>query len=69
MSESVKETQSFEEKMKTLESIIEQLDREDVQLEESLDLYKKGIELSKQCDEILKNAQLEVEALEGNTDD
>ncbi len=69
MSESVKQTLSFEEKMKKLEDIIQKLDSDEVQLEESLSLYKEGIKLSKECDEILKNAQLEIEELEGNNDD
>lgn len=69
MSESVKQTLSFEEKMKKLEDIIQKLDSDEVQLEESLSLYKEGINLSKECDEILKNAQLEIEELEGNNDD
>ena len=68
-SESVKQTLSFEEKMKKLEDIIQKLDSDEVQLEESLSLYKEGINLSKECDEILKNAQLEIEELEGNNDD
>lgn len=69
MSESANQTLSFEEKMKKLEDIIQKLDSDEVQLEESLSLYKEGIKLSKECDEILKNAQLEIEELEGNNDD
>lgn len=69
MSKSVDQTLSFEEKMKKLEDIIQKLDSDEVQLEESLSLYKEGINLSKECDEILKNAQLEIEELEDNNDD
>ncbi|CAM3413066.1 exodeoxyribonuclease VII small subunit [Nosocomiicoccus ampullae] len=69
MSKSADQTLSFEEKMKKLEDIIQKLDSDEVQLEESLSLYKEGIKLSKECDEILKNAQLEIEELEGNNDD
>ena len=69
MSKSADQTLSFEEKMKKLEDIIQKLDSDEVQLEESLSLYKEGIKLSKECDEILKNAQLEIEELEGNNDE
>ncbi|QYA49242.1 exodeoxyribonuclease VII small subunit [Nosocomiicoccus ampullae] len=69
MSKSADQTLSFEEKMKKLEDIIQKLDSDEVQLEESLSLYKEGIKLSKECDEILKNAQLEIEELEVNNDD
>ena len=41
-----KEKQSFEEMMKELENIVQKLDNEAVSLEESLDLYQRGMKLS-----------------------
>ena len=55
-----KEQQSFEEMMKELESIVQKLDNETVSLEESLDLYQRGMKLSSACDKTLKDAENKV---------
>ncbi|WP_256026191.1 exodeoxyribonuclease VII small subunit, partial [Staphylococcus aureus] len=41
-----KETQSFEEMKQELQQIVQKLDNETVSLEESLDLYQRGLNLS-----------------------
>lgn len=58
-----KEQQSFEEMMKELESIVQKLDNETVSLEESLDLYQRGMKLSSTCDKTLKDAENKVNQL------
>lgn len=58
-----KEKQSFEEMMKELENIVQKLDNEAVSLEESLDLYQRGMELSANCDSTLKEAEKKVNEL------
>ncbi|UIF30678.1 exodeoxyribonuclease VII small subunit [Staphylococcus aureus] len=58
-----KETQSFEEMMQELEQIVQKLDNETVSLEESLDLYQRGMKLSAACDTTLKNAEKKVNDL------
>ena len=55
--------QSFEEMMKELETIVQKLDNENVSLEESLELYQRGMKLSASCDETLKNAEQKVNEL------
>lgn len=55
--------QSFEDKMKRIDEIVVKLDSDDITLEESLNLYKEGVTLTKECDDILKNAQLNIEEL------
>lgn len=55
--------QSFEDKMKRIDEIVVKLDNDDITLEESLNLYKEGVTLTKECDDILKNAQLNIEEL------
>ncbi|MBF7017040.1 exodeoxyribonuclease VII small subunit [Staphylococcus durrellii] len=55
--------QSFEEMMEELESIVQKLDNENVSLEESLDLYQRGMKLSASCEETLKNAETKVNEL------
>lgn len=49
--------QSFAEAMTELEEIVRKLEQGDVPLEEAIDLYKKGMELSKFCHEKLQNAE------------
>lgn len=58
-----KNEQTFEMKMTRLEEIVKLLDEEEVSLEKSLILYQEGIKLSKECDDILKNAELKVAEL------
>ena len=55
--------ESFEEKMTKLDDIVKELDNDEVSLEKSLELYKKGVELSRECGKILKDAELKVETL------
>ncbi|WP_251943927.1 exodeoxyribonuclease VII small subunit [Staphylococcus sp. Marseille-Q5304] len=57
------ENQSFEDMMKELENIIQKLDNENVSLEESLNLYQRGMKLSANCDETLKEAEQKVNEL------
>ena len=56
-----KERMSFEEALKELESIVTQLEKEDITLEDSVSLYEKGIALSAFCTEILEKAELKIE--------
>lgn len=63
-----KKNESFETKMTTLESIVKKLDEDEVSLEESLKLYQQGVELSSECDRILKDAELKVESLNKEED-
>ncbi|AKS67054.1 exodeoxyribonuclease VII small subunit [Staphylococcus schleiferi] len=57
------ENNSFEEMMQELESIVNQLDNDTISLEKSLELYQKGIALSKSCETTLKNAEKKVSQL------
>lgn len=50
-------TQAFMEAMMNLEDIVRKLEQGDVPLEEAIDLYKKGMELSKICHEKLTDAE------------
>ena len=47
----------FAEAMGELENIVRKLEQGDVPLEEAIDLYKKGMELSHLCHEKLQNAE------------
>ncbi|TFE03190.1 exodeoxyribonuclease VII small subunit [Jeotgalibacillus salarius] len=48
---------SFEEAMENLEEIVAKLEEGDVPLEEAIDYYKKGVELSKLCHDKLQSAE------------
>ncbi|MCI0130471.1 MULTISPECIES: exodeoxyribonuclease VII small subunit [Enterococcaceae] len=52
-----KEKQTFEESMEELETIIKGLESGDVPLEIALEKFQRGVELSKQCQETLANAE------------
>ena len=58
----------FESSMKRLNEIVEALERENLSLDEALDLYKEGVELSVDCKKSLESAKLQVKTL-GTKDD
>ncbi|ALN76492.1 MULTISPECIES: exodeoxyribonuclease VII small subunit [Staphylococcus] len=60
---------NFEEMMKELESIVNKLDNDQISLEESMDLYQKGMALSKSCEETLKEAETKVSKMMENEAD
>ena len=51
---------SFEESMIRLEQIVRAMERGDVALEESLKLFQEGTELVRSCQQLLDNAQMQV---------
>lgn len=53
----------FEESIKELEKIVEKLEKGDIGLDESLELFEKGIKLSKVCNEMLDKAEKKVSVL------
>lgn len=48
---------SFEDKMKKLEEIINDLEKDEVNLEDSINKYTEAMKLIKECDESLKQAE------------
>ena len=59
---------SFEEAMKELEAVVGQLERGDVALEASIDLYERGAKLKKRCETLLKSAEEKVAAITTDAD-
>ncbi|MBX4336139.1 exodeoxyribonuclease VII small subunit [Bartonella raoultii] len=55
---------SFEEALKQLEVIVENLERGDVPLEQSIDIYERGEALKKHCEKLLKVAEAKVEKIQ-----
>ena len=54
---------SFEESLKKLETIVEQLEKGDLALEQSLKLFEEGVELSTSCKKELDAAEGKVQML------
>ncbi|MEK7249222.1 MAG: exodeoxyribonuclease VII small subunit [Bacteroidota bacterium] len=66
MSSSKKEKDSkhtFEQSLKRLEQIVEELEQGEVPLDDALKMYEEGIELSKACVEKLTQAELRLKKL------
>jgi exodeoxyribonuclease VII small subunit len=47
----------FEDKIKELETIINELENGEIDLEDSIEKYTKAMKLVKECDEQLKNIE------------
>ena len=56
----------FEESLKRLEKIVEDLEKGDLTLDEALKKYQEGIELSRQCSARLDSAKKKIDVLTKN---
>ena len=54
---------TFEENIKQLETIVQQLERGDLPLEDSIKLFEQGMQLSTSCKDQLEAAEGKVEVL------
>ena len=63
MSDTPVDQMTFEQAMKELETVVGKLERGDVALNESIDLYTRGADLKKRCEEELKRAEEKVAAI------
>jgi exodeoxyribonuclease VII small subunit len=57
------EQMSFEDALGALEAIVNQLERGDVPLDESIDLYSRGEQLRAACQKRLDSAQARIEKI------
>ncbi|AHF09799.1 MULTISPECIES: exodeoxyribonuclease VII small subunit [Dehalobacter] len=62
-----KEAFTFDKGIERLEQIINDLDQNNVQLEQSLDLFGEGVKLIKQCNGLLDSAEAKVKVLLENS--
>ena len=58
-----KTTPSFEDSLKELEQLVEQMERGDMPLEESLKSFERGVQLTRTCQQALKAAEQKVQIL------
>jgi len=56
----------FEESLKKLEKIVDDLEKGDLSLDEALKKYQEGIELSRACSQRLESAKKKIEILVKN---
>lgn len=63
MTDTPVEKMSFEQAMKELETVVDQLERGDVALDQSITLYERGAALKKRCEDELKRAEEKVAAI------
>ena len=57
------ENMNFEDIMKQLENIANELEKGNLNLEESVNKFEEGIKLSKKCNEILEKAEKKISIL------
>jgi exodeoxyribonuclease VII small subunit len=55
--------QNFEAQLAALERIVRELERGDLPLEQSLELFEQGVRLSRECQERLNEAERRIEVL------
>ncbi|PKL89619.1 MAG: exodeoxyribonuclease VII small subunit [Ignavibacteriae bacterium HGW-Ignavibacteriae-2] len=58
-----KKREKFEDLLKRLQEISDQLESEDIGLDDSIQLYEEGIKLSELCHKKLKEAELKITEL------
>ena len=54
---------SFEEQIEKLENIVNELEKGDLNLDESVAKFEEGIKISKECNEILETAEKKITIL------
>src|SRR5579875_1827771 len=54
---------SFEEQLAELEKLVDQLERGELTLEQSVDLFERGVHLSNACKAQLSNAESRIQVL------
>lgn len=59
----------FEEAMKELEETVKKLESGEATLDESMELFEKGIALSRTCQKILNDAQFKITKLISSSDE
>lgn len=66
--EELKNTPDLESMFQELENVIGKMETGDISLEQSFELYQKGMELLKKCNEEIDTVEKKVLVLDGNGD-
>lgn len=59
---------SFEEAISELEQIVEDLERGDIELEDSISIYERGVILKAHCEAKLKTAKMKIDKIVSHPD-
>ena len=60
---------SFEELLSELEALVETMEKGELSLEDSLKSFERGVELTRSCQQVLKDAEQKVQILVGKDED
>ena len=60
---------SFEELLSELEALVETMEKGELSLEDSLKSFERGVELTRSCQQVLKDAEQKVQILVGKDAD
>jgi exodeoxyribonuclease VII small subunit len=63
MTETLKSIPNFEKSLAELELLVERLESGELALDESLAKFKRGVELTRECQQVLNQAQQTVQKL------
>jgi exodeoxyribonuclease VII small subunit len=63
MAKKIPEKPDFEASLKELETLVETMEKGDLSLEDSLGHFERGVQLSRTCQQALKEAEQKVEIL------
>jgi exodeoxyribonuclease VII small subunit len=66
---SKKEEKSFEELIEKLEEITNKLEKEQLSLDESVKIFEEGMQISKECNSKLEDAEKKITILINNNDE
>lgn len=69
MSDNKEEQLSFEDALSELESLVDQMEKGEMTLEESLASFERGVKLTRTCEQALKAAEQKVEILTQSGDE
>lgn len=59
----MKEENNFEEKMKELEDLVLELEKGELNLDDSVKKFEEGMKISKECNDILEKAEKRISIL------
>ena len=66
MSPARKNTKSIESRLSELETILEELESGDLELDQALKKFEQGVKLSRECQKTLDDAELKIKILMDN---
>tara|TARA_B100001564_G_C20322887_1_gene526589 strand:- start:23 stop:235 length:213 start_codon:yes stop_codon:yes gene_type:complete len=58
---------TFEKDLKNMQSLLDDIESKDLSLEDIIEKYKLGIELSKKCQKALEEAEQKIKEVSDNT--